>query len=58
MGIESQENLHCCTTWWHTHTHTHIHIYIYIYTCGGFNKFPDVFVQAYKIGVGSKKFSI
>ena len=26
--------------------------------CGAFNKFPDFFVQAFKIGVDSWKFSI
>ena len=35
------------------HTHTHIYIYIYIYTRGDFNKFPDFFVQAFKIVVDS-----
>ena len=34
---------------------SHIYIYIYIYTCvcGSFNKFPDFFVQAFKIVVDS-----
>ena len=39
---------------WHTHTHTHTYIYIYIYKryykirCE-INKFPDFFVQAFKL---------
>ena len=28
-------------------------IYIYIYICSSFNKFPDFFVQAFKIVVDS-----
>ena len=56
----------CCCWWWdkhthihtdnhntHTHTHTHTHIYIYI-----FNKFPDFFVQTFKIVIDSWKFSM
>ena len=35
-----------------------IYIYIYIYICGAFNKFPDFFVQAFKIVVDSWKFSM
>ena len=42
----------------HTHTHTHTHICIYIYIYGEFNKFPDFFVQAFKIVVDSWKFSM
>ena len=34
------------------------YIYIYIYIRGAFNKFPDFFVQAFKIVVNSWKFSI
>ena len=30
-----------------------IYIYIYIYVRGAFNKFPDFFVQAFKIVVDS-----
>ena len=40
------------------HTHTHTHIYIYIYIHGAFNKFPDFFVQAFKIVVDAWKFII
>ena len=40
------------------HTHTHIYIYIYIYIRGAFNKFPDFFVQAFKIVVDSWIFSM
>ena len=36
----------------------HTHVYIYIYILGAFNKFPDVFVQAFRIVVDSWKFSI
>ena len=32
---------------------TYIHIYIYMYTRGVFNKFPDFFVQAFKIVIDS-----
>ena len=32
---------------------TNKYIYIYIYTHGAFNKFPDFFVQAFKIFVDS-----
>ena len=35
-----------------------VYIYIYIYICGAFNKFPDFFVQAFKIVIDSWKFSI
>ena len=35
-----------------------LHIYLSIYLCGAFNKFPDFFVQAFKIGVDSWKFSM
>ena len=35
-----------------------IYIYIYIYIRGVFNKFPDLFVLAFKIVVDSWKFSI
>ena len=52
----------------HTHTHTHIYIYIYIYIYmyvfififirGAFNKLPDIFVKAFKIGVDFWKFSM
>ena len=31
----------------------YIYIYIYIYTRGAFNKFPDIFVQAFTIVVDS-----
>ena len=41
----------------HTHTHTHTH-YIHIYIYGAFNKFPDFFVQAFKIVADSCKFSM
>ena len=34
----------------------YIYIYIYIYICGVFNKFPDFFVQAFKIVVDSWQF--
>ena len=38
----------------HTHTHMYIRIvYIYIYIRGEFNKFPDFFVEAFKIVVDS-----
>ena len=48
----------CCPTT-HTHTHTHtIYIYIYTHTQGAFNRFPDFFVQAFKIVIDSWKFSI
>ena len=30
-----------------------LYIYIYIYIQGEFNKFPDFFVQVFKIGVDS-----
>ena len=48
---------------WHT---LWIYIYIYIYmcvcvcvcVCGAFNKFPDLFVQAFKIVVDSWKFTM
>ena len=33
-------------------------IYIYIYICSEFNKFPDFFVQEFKIVVDSWKFSM
>ena len=36
----------------------YIYIYIYIYIRGAVNKFPDCFVQAFKIVVDSWKFSI
>ena len=36
------------------YTYTHTHIYI----CGAFNKFPDFFVQVFRIVVDSWKFSI
>ena len=36
----------------------YIYIYIYIYIRGTFNKFPDIFVQAFKIVVDSWKFSM
>ena len=32
---------------------SYIYIYIYIYIRGAFNKFPDFFVQAFKIVVDS-----
>ena len=35
-----------------------IYIYIYIYIYGVFNKFPDFFVQAFKIVIDSWKFSM
>ena len=35
-----------------------IYIYIYIYIYGAFNKFPDFFVQAFKIVVNSWKFTM
>ena len=35
-----------------------IYIYIYMCVCGGFNKFPDFFVQAFKIVIDSWKFSM
>ena len=35
----------------------YVYIYIYIYICGFFNKFPDFFVQAFRIVVESWKFS-
>ena len=35
-----------------------IYIYIYIYIRGAFNKFPDIFVQAFNIVVDSWKFSM
>ena len=38
----------------HTHKHTHLYIYIYIYIRGEFNKFPDYFIQAFKIVVDLK----
>ena len=38
------------STYTHTHTHTN--------TRGRFNKFPDIFVQAFKIGVDSWKCSM
>ena len=34
----------------------YIYIYIYIYMRGAFNKFPDFFVQVFKIVVDSWKF--
>ena len=37
---------------------SYIYIYIYIYIRGAFNKFPDFFVQAFKIVVDSWKFSM
>ena len=37
---------------------TYIYIYIYIYIYGAFNKFPDFFLQAFKIVVDSWKFSM
>ena len=37
---------------------TYTHTYIYIYIRGVFNKFPDFFVQAFKIVVDSWKFSM
>ena len=48
----------------HAYKHTDIYIYIYIYiyihtcvcVCGSFNKFPEFFVQAFKIIVDSWKF--
>ena len=43
----------CCSSLY-THTHTHTHTYIY----GVFNKFPDFFVQAFKIVVDSWKFTM
>ena len=36
----------------------YVYVSIYIYICGAFNKFPDFFVQAFKIVVDSSKFSI
>ena len=38
---------------WHKTQTTNKHIYIYIYIRGGFNIFPDFFVQAFKIVVDS-----
>ena len=35
-----------------------IYIYIYIYISGAFNKFPDFFIQAFRIVVDSWKFSM
>ena len=35
-----------------------VYIYIYMYVCGVFNKFPDFFVQAFKIVVDSWKFTM
>ena len=35
-----------------------IYIYIYIYICGAFNKFPDFFVQEFKIVIDYWKFSM
>ena len=35
-----------------------IYVYIYIYIRGAFNKFPDFFVQAFKIVVDSWKFTM
>ena len=45
----------------HTHTHTHIYIYIYIYICVCVVpsiSFQTCFVQAFKIGIDSWKFSM
>ena len=47
--------------YWYTHTFrrsVYIYIYIYIYIRGEFNKFPDFFVQIFKIVVDSWKFTI
>ena len=38
--------------------HLCVYIYIYIYIYGAFNKFPDVFIQAFKIVVDSWKFTM
>ena len=40
------------------HTHIYIYIYIYIYIRGAYNKFPDIFLQAFKLVVDSTKFSM
>ena len=40
------------------HTHTHIYIYIYIYIRSDFNKFADIFVEAFRIVVDPRKFSM
>ena len=45
-------------TFWKCIVHIYIYIYIYIYISGGFTKFPDFFVQAFKIVVDSWKFTM
>ena len=42
----------------HIYIYIYIYIYICIYICGAFNKFPDFFVQAFKIVVDSWKLSM
>ena len=41
-----------------THTHTHADTHTHTHIRGTFNKFPDFFVQAFKIVVDSFKFSM
>ena len=54
-----------CTTWWWWYIllfyfliYVWLFNYVNIYIRGAFNKFPDVFVQAFKIVVDSWKFSM
>ena len=42
----------------HTHTYVYTHSHTHIYICDAFNRFPDIFVQAFKIVVDSWKFTM
>ena len=44
--------------WSYIHTHTHTHTQTHLYIHGVFNKFTDVFVQAFKIVIDSWKFTM
>ena len=44
--------------WIYIYIYIYIYMYIHIYIRGTFNKFPDIFLQAFKIVVDSWKFSM